>query len=166
MTTVAARAAEGARAAFRPAELPLKDDCRRRRDERDERRERRRERGQSNVRDVVACEKKKKQNTIGEVSSHDSRIFSSSVRRDRVIRSVARDRDECQPDEGKNASRRGRLAIIGKKPSVRGVTRVSADGTARSRRTRGARARAATYLGQHGRVDSENLRFGEGKGRE
>lgn len=106
LTTVAARAAEGARAAFRPAELPLKDDCRRRRDERDERRERRRERGQSNVRDVVACEKKK-QNTIGEVSSHDSTIFSSSVRRDRVIRSVARDRDECQPDEGKNASRRG-----------------------------------------------------------
>ena len=110
LTTVAARAAEGARAAFRPAELPLKDDCRRRRDERDERRERRRERGQSNVRDVVASlkkKKKKKQNTIGEVSSHDSTIFSSSVRRDRVIRSVARDRDECQPDEGKNASRRG-----------------------------------------------------------
>ena len=97
LTTVAARAAEGARAAFRPAELPLKDDCRRRRDERGERRERRRERGQSNVRDA-ACEKKK-QNTIGEVSSHDSTILSSSVRRDRVIRSVARDRGERQPEK-------------------------------------------------------------------
>lgn len=64
LTTVAARAAEGARAAFRPAELPLKDDCRRRRDERDERRERRRERGQSNVRDVVACEKKNKTRSV------------------------------------------------------------------------------------------------------
>ena len=27
LVTVATRAAEGARAAFRPAELPLKDDC-------------------------------------------------------------------------------------------------------------------------------------------
>ena len=164
MTTVAARAAEGARAAFRPAELPLKDDCRRRRDERDERRERRRERGQSNVRDVVTCEKKNKTRSVK--SRVTTRGFSPAASDAIELSGASHATDECQPDEGKNASRRGRLAIIGKKPSVRGVTRVSADGTARSRRTRGARARAATYLGQHGRVDSENLRFGEGKGRE
>ena len=160
LTTVAARAAEGARAAFRPAELPLKDDCRRRRDERGERRERRRERGQSNVRDRV---REKKQNTIGEFSSHDSTI--SQAASDAIELSGASRATEASASQ-KNASRRGRLAIAGKKPSVPGVTRVSADGIARSRRTRGARARAATYLGQHGRVDSENLRFGEGKGRE
>ena len=133
------------------------------------RRERRTERTETRERSVERPRRRhvrKKNKTRSVKSRVTTRGFSPAASDAIELSGASHATDECQPDEGKNASRRGRLAIIGKKPSVRGVTRVSADGTARSRRTRVARARAATYLGQHGRVDSENLRFGEGKGRE
>ena len=108
-------------------------------------------------------------------SSFSRREFVSRVTTQEKSRSAKRELSGASASRRRNArknhfirsssNRRRRLASRGKKPSVsvRGVTRVSADGGARSRRTRGARGSAATYLGQHGRVDSENLRIGDGR---
>ena len=161
LTTVATRAAEGARAAFRPAELPLKDDCRR------ESRGEQTGMGRRSAADCVGREKKvtaKKKiflrATKSRVTTRKRAPTPNDVRQSYPVRRVG---SENRRVEETRVGRK-RLAIAGKKPSVRGVTRVSAVGDARSRRTRGARGRAATYLGQHGRVDSENLRFEGGGG--
>ena len=156
--TAVARATEGARVAF--CQRSCSKGTGRRRDEEEGRGENGDERGQSNAFSRRHVREKKKQNTIAKSRVTTRRLFKQR-RRERVIR----------------ASRATEASASQKRESTR-ETRACWEKTLRPRRDARLRGRNRAVTAdarrasssrdvpqQHGRVDSENLRFGE-EGRE